>query len=1263
MKTRVVDKHINYLMQWLDNSQNPEEISLNQETRDLFAKVRARKSDAEKVAKEYLEAFKKTEIKEVKSSFLRALREKWLEEEGPGLNLRYDDAIKIISSIFEPLFEDKRYHQQELLLIEEDSYDSTNARAEWRAYFEHRFRDALKRYCKANLSEHWLSLNVSLYSFLSNETFPVYRTHIGVPDYFHPTDTTKSSTKTREEEFKNLSHFQKKYSSLWELVKNNVSSIFYFDKVDKEKDYMLVYEIDPDALPGKGKVDASFVGVFTADYTHRKKNTGSPAETTRSLIEEGLKSEQYSTNPSKIFRVERQKKENLEEKNYQFGIIRFFIRVGIFNPIKAAVPTDSGSPDFINILEISYNGWVDKMKHQLGDVNNGDSFEYDDFEQITLSQFNTSKNKNRKPIKSESGEWQNFEHSDKYNDQEDQDLNLVIELLDCYYPEAIDIRVSLFEAGFFTLTQNDNTISHVYWMPIIINWRERWTGGAAYFNSDKRIGFDWLGKKDEMGYYENGSNMDFERITPDDEVPQVLITTFYFLSGLFADKLIGSIEESLRPSIERAAAVSIMSRNISHNIGSHVLSYQKHIFENEINMLRGGVLHDLVFETDGVFRMNEKKFNAQEYNELFLTATQTDVAGSLLKLPYLRSVGNLLGYFQERQDYISTFASDRHLYFTSVYFHRNIMMNFCGVTLEGVRNIALDHIIFSEGYGKDDIIINSYWREGAVETILSDEMDYEVSLPSGNTGRQGIYTIIENFIRNSAKHGKKKAEREGGKLNIKITLSSFDKDFFQLEMLDNSGKTTDDVIKEISGVLESPLVKSDGTLDERHKGIKEIQIAAAWLRGIQPHQIMDKEILGDNKIVKATKEGDDLQYTLFLCKPKDGLLLVKDQSEYYNQEGELVEPYRTTLKNWDIEELPEDLSVLNKQKKPYHFVVIHANLNPDNERVRKIKERCPVRVLSEVSDATLQSKSLKEDLFEMWIKHTNVKGFIPFSLVLDANKSIEDLKIGIEDLRNVLSVKNVKVCGFTEEIARKCPILFREHNDLKEKFDDFRNKSKIDKFIYVEGISGGNTTGRLLRNEIKDTYWYYKMLETALTKVIIVDERIWRNNLGETHDEKERNYTRWAKKNIHIFSLENDEEYPDQLILKDLMDTTVATLDNEGNAKFTTGRNKLKYHNSHFISLHQGLMERAVKHCADSELLKNNSENKQVEILFNKFRRGIFHAKFRVMIHSGRSKAHIMPPNTAFVQLSSLSSALEDSKYTLCDLFYATIKENDEKTN
>ena len=116
------------------------------------------------------------------------------------------------------------------------------------------------------------------------------------------------------------------------------------------------------------------------------------------------------------------------------------------------------------------------------------------------------------------------------------------------------------------------------------------------------------------------------------------ITRLIF-SYITKSKYLNEVEQ-LRTKTNRAAIKSaksaIMSRNMSHNLGSHVMFYIKQKLNSVSKMLDSEVLKDLYPDT---IESLSKKIDGKEF-----------------EMPFLVGIGRFINYLQERQDYIATVA-------------------------------------------------------------------------------------------------------------------------------------------------------------------------------------------------------------------------------------------------------------------------------------------------------------------------------------------------------------------------------------------------------------------------------------------------------------------------------------------------------------------------------------------------------------------------------------------------------------------------------
>ncbi|MCB9266992.1 MAG: hypothetical protein H6558_18350 [Lewinellaceae bacterium] len=1164
----VLQKHRKYLAQFAGSLN--EKFSKDEKLEDL---LKGKPFGQVVIDKQYKEERTKDEGQ---ISYIKAIRTYLVEN----LGLYYRDAIYVIAQIFGPVFAEKGYTYLKAIqtLLDEEKEDPANAHAEWRAFFENRFQRPILDFFSDLLAptldkKYQVTINFSIWTFLGNRTLPIYLTHINIKE-------NTPAYNARQKVFEELANVQPGYSFVWENVRNNVTTIFYFDHNPSEENVMHIYEIDPDVKREQGRGLKEYFGKWAINRKHRKQ-----------ALMKKLKPNPDAT----VFEKERRK--SPEEKAYQYGVMRFLIRSGIFNPFAAAYMVRPGEPAFEDILA----GSGEKLRG------------------ICTEQYDSSRRQKRHC----------FLEEDKYDDTENEALNSVIEYIDKHNPDYINARMAIFEEGLFWLTQDkENTIYHVYWLPIVTNWRDRQSGGTIFINTDTRIAIP-----------------DDEPITQNSIVPQKIITLLYYLTGLVDDKQIEEIEESIRPSVETSAAVSIMSRNISHNIASHVLSYLKNILGDELLMLQHQVFENLIQgQENGRWFFNEDiLLNGYELNNYKLVA------------PYLRSLGKLLGYFQERQDYIGVMASGWYLYFGTVHFKEAVLDYFCGEQIahsaDGTRtgksrNLILDYIAYSEKYEQKDIVIEAQKQMPGGATV--DINDLEIALPAGTTGRQGIFTILENFIRNTAKHGISKEDRKD-KIKISLTIGEAkrnSRNYYRIDLADNSGRVEDKVVEDIRKVLEADLVKPDGSVDEQHKGIKEMQIAAGWLRGIPPFGLADEKRQEGLPVLEVSRSGKNLQYTFYLRKPKSVLFIVPQKGDFFD--GAKLRKKYEHLSHWDIEGYGDNI---NPSKLPYRFVAIHEAVTLSKKQKGRIKDRVPVRLVEGITNQDLKDhdkEALENEIYRRWLNQ-NFK--------LDWRKRKirpAEIPIGIFDPRRELLEKE-KQYVFTGEQAYEQPILFRTHNDSKKDFEEFKhlkNGKYLKNKLFLEGISGANSTNRLLREEKITPAWRLKIRETALTKVLVIDERIWKN-MRQREEDRQFNHDKMALKNIHIFSLELEGK---AMNFVNLNNEKVATLADTGEINWL--QNKESFH---FVSLHQGLLDRMLSYC--SGFLQEEGyagEKDKATHLFDKFKNA-FVARNRYLIHSGRSKTPVLPKGTAFVQLSSLDTALSDCKFTLNELLYSSIVEEEVK--
>jgi hypothetical protein len=295
-------------------------------------------------------------------------------------------------------------------------------------------------------------------------------------------------------------------------------------------------------------------------------------------------------------------------------------------------------------------------------------------------------------------------------------------------------------------------------------------------------------------------------------------------SLLFVPLSINYINNSinyLKTESLKSAIAAIMARNGSHNIGSHILSNISHKVLNPL---------DVLF---------------------------------------------LIKYIQQRWDFLAQVASPDWPKWT-------LPMRFKGQIMRGFyeQRLLLNNIAESEGLAaREDFGTHADLRNKiSFEIKIFDgdgdpkEGDIALAIPGGITGVHAFYSILENIIRNTAKHAYKKKEDDGIGLKISIDVTDdSNNDYVEFFVSDNWTKnkplvdenkkkatdessvkpTIDDECKDsstsatadgkkdgkpkdikelIENAIKEFLIQDDGSLNYENWGIAEMKISAVYLR-------------------------------------------------------------------------------------------------------------------------------------------------------------------------------------------------------------------------------------------------------------------------------------------------------------------------------------------------------------------------------------------------------------------------------------------------
>lgn len=597
----------------------------------------------------------------------------------------------------------------------------------------------------------------------------------------------------------------------------------------------------------------------------------------------------------------------------------------------------------------------------------------------------------------------------------------------------------------------------------------------------------------------------------------------------------------------KTAKSAIMARNISHNLGSHVMFYIKQKLQSVEKIKEGGVLCDLY---------NPNKPISFSVLSDFMNSTLTE---NRTELPFLVGLGRFINYLQERHDYVAIIPTDYHPAYSTVNFkdfiydelkpdlrherHKNI---------KGIKpqNLLLDFIAYSEGYSKSDDIVLRYGDfDGKIpdnedkKTSFEELRKINVSLPGGVMGRQAIFSILENIIRNAAKHC---TRTDKNKINIyfnqvKLEKSTFE-DVISLTRLNENGtkvdqkadelyqcylKTKDkyfllkitvdmpneeDDITKLIGFLLKPYISEEGRVDDSAKGLKEMRISASWLRGY----FSDLSIpLDEPPAILIRKEkfaGDKYKILYYIClpKPKQVAFIVDAETSLNNYDESNMKSHnsiviRVEKGNENNESKQTEKYIIADYAKKiadYDMVVFCA----DNDRIKKLipylssryipYEEKNIKILQIFFDEIVRlskDKTLKNNLmshiYQSWYEQRFASAYKCTELTILDEKTLGKKINSLKDNRyqDIL----LSTTGTSEKNFYDNKIIFSTHYEKFITPSEREARGKYNNAKFVESITGHNSTDRLIRQSEWNEEWKFKHLAAGLLRIAIFDERLF----------------------------------------------------------------------------------------------------------------------------------------------------------------------------
>ncbi len=573
----------------------------------------------------------------------------------------------------------------------------------------------------------------------------------------------------------------------------------------------------------------------------------------------------------------------------------------------------------------------------------------------------------------------------------------------------------------------------------------------------------------------------------------------------------------------KSAIAAIMARNESHNIGSHVLPR----------------------------------------------------VGSALNHP--AEIQVLIKYLQERMSFTAQ-ASAGAVHWSIPYrFTTQLMRNFYA------QRLILQNIVKSEGLEayEPNSLVNSC-KKDKLSIVILDENENEVydkdplvAIPGGVIGTQAFYIILENIIRNAAKHeyAKEETKPELG-LEIYVKIDDSNPNNVKISLFSN-------VTKEIEGIdneFYKSIINDDGSLVYKNWGFAEMRIGAGFLN---KKEAIDAGKGGKNVIKEFIEVKNGLtRYEVTIPKPKFILIIDANETENETDEIKIVNSIdenfafdyefvvfkqydsREINKSWPIRKiiLPNNESYINKTR-----VILY------NEWLKKLMQAKGInKVVLNVDTEGEESGSMplnNDALLQLTIKEYLKRYSTP--TIAKALKEVlkeKDKNFSLEEVSNILNgVQLQKFINLKNELQifyskkfdeiETIPIKLKNDNNQKGLNDNYCEVFDIDKLVFVKcannGIDKNNTFyinyirhftssgnyrealsgSQMYFNELKtndDVFFKLSLIENALIDITIVDERLC--DFYESSDKETQE--RFNNLNLWIGEMVDKEEVGKNILIK-----------------------------------------------------------------------------------------------------------------------------------
>ena len=279
--------------------------------------------------------------------------------------------------------------------------------------------------------------------------------------------------------------------------------------------------------------------------------------------------------------------------------------------------------------------------------------------------------------------------------------------------------------------------------------------------------------------------------------------------------------------------------------------------------------------------------------------------------------------------------------------------------------------------------------------------DIEICLASEHS----IYSILENFIRNSAKHNKETLASKDLEVQLRVCDANNNPNFYDLYLYDNVSSVTIETLLKLQKGIDADLFKEDGQLSRTSLGIADMKINAYLLQSADEienerlkttldlvycndcNEPYNGQLVNVEELVKKVTDTTtkyQFAYRLKLSKPKKVLWIGKEDEknkEEWRGKGVIFEDKTDNI---------FDQNHIEKQLIAYSFAILEPDSikDYDEDRLDDLLLKLPFRVLINCKVSDLGSYSVAKQLYEDRRIQTVDKCLLPTDFVKKENNIV-----------------------------------------------------------------------------------------------------------------------------------------------------------------------------------------------------------------------------------------------------------------------------------